>query len=362
VVWIAQQDVPVNTPKQDVPVNTRKQNVPANTLGERGSMPTRFLSERVLTMIHANQIARKARKRRYRSPMAKKEAAAAYLYLIPAFLGLAFITYLPLAGVFGISLFNWDALSAPVFNAGKNFINLFTKDPYFIDSIKVTIYFSVIAVAGSLVYSLAIAMLLNRKIPVRGFWRAVYYVPYVLPAAAVYMGWSFLYETNFGLFNYILSQLGIHKIMFLTDSKAILPSLALISVWLSGNLIVIFLAGLQNVPRVYNEAAEIDGANAWHRFIHVTLPCMSPIILYNILMSLVINMQIVVPALTLTNGGPGNASMFMTFLMYRYAFMSNNLGYACAISFVFFILIGVFTLILFATSKMWTFYEGGDDR
>lgn len=294
--------------------------------------------------------------------MAKKEAIAAYLFLIPAFLGLTFITYLPLAGVFGISLFKWDALSTPVFNAGKNFVNLFTNDPYFKDSIKVTIYFSVIAVIGSLIYSLAIAMLLNRKIPARGFWRAVFYVPYVLPAAAVYMGWSFLYETNFGLFNYILSQLGIHKIMFLTDSHAILPSLALISVWLSGNLIVIFLAGLQNVPKVYSEAAEIDGANAWQRFIHVTIPCMSPIILYNTLMSLVVNMQMVVPALTLTNGGPGNASMFMTFVMYRYAFQNNQLGYACAVSFVFFILIGLITLLLFATSKTWIFYEGGDDR
>jgi multiple sugar transport system permease protein len=302
------------------------------------------------------------RKAKHISPMAKKETRAAYLFLIPALLGLAFITYLPLAGVFGLSLFKWNALSAPVFNGFKNYINLFTTDPYFMDSIKVTVYFSVIAVVGSLLYSLAVAMLLNRKIPARGFFRAVYYVPYVLPAAAVYMGWSFLFDTNFGLFNYILSQLGIHKVLFLTDSSMIIPSLAIISVWLSGNLIVIFLAGLQNVPRVYAEAADIDGANAWHRFIHVTLPCMSPIILYNILMSLVTNLQIVVPALSLTNGGPGNSSMFMSFLMYRYAFQTNQMGYASAISFVFFILIAFFTLILFATSKTWTFYEGGDDK
>jgi multiple sugar transport system permease protein len=294
--------------------------------------------------------------------MVKKESRVAYLCLIPAFLGLAFITYLPLLAVFGISFFSWSALTPPVFTGIDNYVSLFTNDPYFIDSIKVTVYFSVIAIAGSLVYSLAVAMLLNRKIPARTFWRAVYYVPYVLPAAAVYMGWSFLYESNFGFFNYILSELGIHKVLFLADSSAVVPALALISVWLSGNLIVIFLAGLQNVPRVYREAAEIDGANAWHRFIHVTLPFMSPIILYNILMSLVTNMQVVVPALTLTNGGPGNASMFMTFLMYRYAFQSNQMGYACAISFIFFILIAIFTALLFATSKTWTFYEGGENK
>lgn len=313
-------------------------------------------------MLQTMQKAQTYPKKKHRSPMEAKERRAAYLFLIPAFLGLTFITYLPLAAVFGISFFNWSALKAPVYNGINNYITLFTKDPYFLDSIKVTIYFSLIAVAGSMVYSLFIAILLNRRIPARGFWRAVYYVPYVLPAVAVYMGWSFLYDSNFGFFNYILSLFGIHKVLFLTDSSSVVPSLALISVWLSGNLIVIFLAGLQNVPRVYSEAADIDGANAWHRFIHVTIPFMTPVILYNLMMSLVINMQVVVPALTLTNGGPGNASMFMTFLMYRNAFQSNSLGYACAISFVFFVIIAIFTAVLFATSKTWTFYEGGDDK
>lgn len=125
---------------------------------------------------------------------------------------------------------------------------------------------------------------------------------------------------------------------------------------------MIFLAGLQNVPRVYHEAAEIDGANSWQRFIHVTLPCMTPIIFYNLLMSLITNMQVVTPALALTSGGPGNSSMFITYLMYRYAFKSNQIGYACAISFVFFVLIAIFTAVLFATSKMWIFYEGSDEE
>lgn len=239
-------------------------------------------------------------------------------------------------------------------------MRLFTTDPYFKDSIQVTAIFSVLAVLGSLVYSLIVALLLNRDIPARGFFRAVFYLPYVLPAAAVYIGWSWLYETNFGLFNYILGLFGIDNIMFLSDSSYVVPSLAVIAVWLSGNLIVIFLAGLQNVPRVYHEAAEIDGANAWQRFVHVTLPCMTPIIFYNLLMSLITNMQVVTPALALTSGGPGNSSMFITYLMYRYAFKSNQIGYACAISFVFFVLIAIFTAILFSTSKRWVYYEGSD--
>lgn len=300
--------------------------------------------------------------KKHRSPMHKSEQRTAYLCLLPSMIGLIFITYIPLMGVFGISFFNWKGLAKPKFNGINNYVRLFTSDPYFVDSIKATIYFAALAVICSMIYSLFIAMLLNRKVPARGFWRAVFYVPYVLPAVAVYVGWSWLYDSNFGLFNYLLSKVGINKILFLNDSNMVIPSLVLIAVWLSGNLIVIFLAGLQNVPRVYHEAAEIDGANGWQRFRHITLPCMTPIIFYNLLMSLITNMQIVVPALSLTNGGPGNSSMFMTYLMYRYAFKSNQLGYACAISFVFFLLIAIFTGILFVTSKSWIFYEGGEER
>lgn len=301
------------------------------------------------------------KKKRVYSSQSKKEERAAYLCLIPAFIGLTFITYIPLIAVFVLSFFNWKGLSVPVFNGINNYIQLFTTDPYFVDSIKVTVLFSILAVIGSIVYSLIIAILLNRKIPARGFFRVLFYLPYILPAAAVYIGWSWLYETNFGLFNFILKSIGLNGIMFLSDSSAVIPSLALIAVWLSGNLIVIFLAGLQSVPRVYLEAAQIDGANSWQRFLNVTLPCMSPIIFYNLLMSLITNMQIVTPALSLTSGGPGNSSMFMTYLMYKMAFQNNKIGYSCAISFVFFILIAIFTAILFATSKSWIFYEGDND-
>jgi multiple sugar transport system permease protein len=124
-------------------------------------------------------------------------------------------------------------------------------------------------------------------------------------------------------------------------------------------MIVIFLAGLQNVPRVYYEAAEIDGANSFQRFCNVTLPCMSPIIFYNLLMSVIVNLQVVTPAMALTNGGPGNSSRFITYLMYFYAFRQAHLGYASAISFLLFIMVGVFTAVLFATSKTWIFYEEG---
>ena len=302
------------------------------------------------------------RKEGYGARIAKKEAHTAYLFLIPAFIGLIVLTYLPLVAILVLSFFRWKGAGTPSFIGIENYVRLFTTDPYFVESIKVTCYFSVLAVVGSMLFSLVVAMLLNRKIPARGFFRAVFYLPYILPAVAVYIGWAWLYESNFGLFNYILTKMGVHKVNFIADPDYVVPSLALIAVWLSGNLIVIFLAGLQNVPRVYHEAAEIDGANSWQRFVHVTLPSITPIIFYNLLMALVTNLQIVTPALALTNGGPGKSSMFMTYLMYRYAFKTANFGYASSISFVFFIIIAIFTGFVFATSRKWVFYEGGDDR
>ncbi|MGG1513908.1 sugar ABC transporter permease [Paenibacillus oryzisoli] len=299
---------------------------------------------------------------RRRSRFFAGEARVAYICLIPAIVGLIFLTYLPLLGVLGISMTNWTGLKSPEFIGFSNYIALFTTDPYIKDSIIATLYFAFLSVAGSMIYSLFIAMLLNRKIPARGFFRAVFYVPFVLPAAAIYVGWSWLYEANFGFFNYLLSEIGLNKILFIADSNYVVPSLSLIAVWLSGNLIVIFLAGLQNVPSVYHEAAEMDGANGWNRFRHITLPCMTPIIFYNLLLSLIANLQVVTPALALTNGGPGNSSRFMTYLMYDQAFVNYKLGYACATTFIIFAILAAFTAVLFKTSKRWIFSEGDDDQ
>ena len=295
--------------------------------------------------------------------MARKEAREAKLFLIPAFLGLTFITYLPLLAAFALSFFKWTAIMPkPIFIGFDNYIRLFTQDLFFWNSIKVTITYACLSVGISMLYALSIAMLLNRKMPARTFFRAVFYVPYIIPAMAVYMSWGLLFNSDFGIFNALLASNGLQRIAFLADSRTIIPSLALIAVWGSGNLIVIFLSGLGNVPRVYHEAAEIDGASGFARLCHITLPCMSPIIFYNLLMCLIANMQVVVPSLLFagSNRTTYPEYTFMSFLMYRTGFINNNLSYASAISTVFFVIIGIFTVILFATSKSWLFYEGGD--
>lgn len=299
-------------------------------------------------------------KGRKRSNAGRKETLTAYLCLIPAFLGLSVISYVPTIAVFILSLFNWNGITAPEFIGFENFARIFTKDIYFTASLKATLLYALLAVCGSILYSLVIALLLNMKIKGRTFWRSVFFIPYLLPAMGVFTGWKWLYEINYGLFNFINRLLGLPAQQFLESPAQVLPSLALIAVWCSGNLIVIFLAGLQNVPRVYLEAAEIDGANAWQRFWNVTIPSISPIIFYNVLSALIVNLQVITPALALTDGGPQNGSMFMSYVIYMYAFRKNKMGYAAAYASVFFVVVGIFTILLFATQKSQFFGEGDD--
>lgn len=287
----------------------------------------------------------------------RQEERVAYLCLIPAFLGVSLISYVPTIAVFILSFFEWNGLTAPKFVGVGNFVRIFTKDIYFRDSIQATVLYAFLAVVGAVIYSLIIALLLNMDIKGRTLFRSIFFIPYLLPAIGVFKGWEWLYEGNFGLFNFLFRMMGISPQRFLNSPNQVIPSLVLIAIWTSGNLIVIFLAGLQNVPRVYMEAARIDGANAWQRFVNVTVPSISPIIFYNVLTALITHLQVINPALALTNGGPGKKSMFMSYVIYLYGFQKNKMGYAAAYSVIFFLIVGVFTMILFKTQKSQLFGE-----
>ena len=297
----------------------------------------------------------------------RSEARAAKIFLIPAFLGLSLITYIPLASVFILSLFEWRIPGAPSFAGFANYRHLFTENFFFWTSIRVTIVYAFLTVALGMVYSMVIALLLNRKMPGRAVFRTIFYLPFIIPVVASFTVWRLLYSWQ-GPFNSIINMLGGSRTHFLADNSTIIPALAIVAVWASGNIIVIKMAGLGNVPRVYQEAAEIDGANAWHRFWKITIPCMTPLIFYNMLMSLVTHMQVFVPSLIMASGGSAGRGivpesyLFMTFTMYREGFMNSFMGRANALAFIFFVLVGIFTAILFATSKSWLFYEGGDPK
>ena len=290
----------------------------------------------------------------------RRNSLTAYLFLAPAILGLLALTIVPILGVVGISLTKWTGLQPPTWIGVGNYAEIATGgDFYFAHSIAATLYFALGAVVSGIVYAFLVAMMLNQKVPARGFWRSVFFLPYVVPAIGTCIVWSWLYESNFGVLNYLLHLVGISKVPWLQDERFIIPSLIIMTVWAAGSTIVIFLAGIQNVPRSYLEAVEIDGGNAWHKFRHVTFPLMTPIIFFNFLMSMIANLQIFVPAYSLTQGGPSDRSLFMVYLIYREGFMRNNFGHASALSLIFFLFIAALTAVIFSTSRRWIYYEGG---
>ncbi len=287
-----------------------------------------------------------------------KTTIVAYMCLAPAILGLLILYVIPIIGVTVMSFTEWTGLKPPEFIGFANYKSIFTEDFYFGQSVLVTIYFALSSVIGGIVYSFAVAMMLTRNIPARGFWRSVYFIPFVVPAIAANVVWSWIYDSNFGVLNYLRNLVGLNKSLFIMGEKTAIPSLALIVIWGTGNLIVIFLAGLQNVPKTYLEAVEIDGGNAWHKFRNVTIPMMTPIIFFNFLMSTIMNLQVFIPAFALTKGGPNNHTLFWAYYIYREGFMRNNFGYASALSLLFFIFVALITALIFRTSNKWLFYEG----
>jgi multiple sugar transport system permease protein len=287
-----------------------------------------------------------------------KNALTAYLFLTPALLGLIFMTTLPLLGVVGISLTRWTGLTPPSWVGLENYRNILTNDMFFWPSVAATLRFAFDAVVVGTVYAFAMAMMLNRSVKGRGFFRSIFFLPYVVPTIGAAVIWGWMYEANFGVFNYFLSLFGIDRVRWLGDPATATPAIVAMTVWGLGNVIVIYLAGLQSVPKTYLEAVEIDGGNAWHKFVHVTLPLMSPIIFFNVLMSLIANLQVFVPAKALTNGRPNNSTLYMVLLIFREGFERNNFGHAAAVSLLFFIFIGAVTALVFALSRSWLFSEG----
>ncbi|HTX72645.1 MAG TPA: sugar ABC transporter permease [Rectinemataceae bacterium] len=294
--------------------------------------------------------------------MSRKSTArstlVAYLFLTPAILGLVFMTFLPILGVIGMSLTRWTGLQPPVWVGLGNFKHIFTEDMFFGASVKATLYFAFGSVILGTVYAFAIAMLLNQRIRARGFFRSVFFLPYIVPSIGAAVVWGWMYESNFGVFNYFLNLLGLDKVRWLAEDATATPALIIMTIWGLGNFIVIYLAGLQGVPKTYLEAVEIDGGNAWHKFRHITLPLMSPIIFFNVLMSIITNLQVFVPAYSITKGAPDNTTLYMVYLIYRESFQRNNFGLAAAYSLIFFVFVALITALIFRTSRSWTFFEG----
>ena len=282
-----------------------------------------------------------------------------YFFIAPAIIGLICFNFGPMLFSLGVSFTSWDVITDMEFIGFENYINLF-HDPLFFQSLKVTLLYTLITVPLITCVPLLIAILLNTKVKGIAVFRTIFYVPSIVPAVASAAIWMYIYNPLYGLLNSILKIFGIPSQNFIFSETQAIPSLAVMALWAAGNTVVIYLAGLQGVSKQLYEAAEIDGAGVFSRFKNITIPMMTPIIFYNFVMAIINSMQIFTQAYIMTEGGPANATYFYALMVYDNAFKQSKMGYSAAMSWVFFIIIAVLTLIVFKTQNKWVIYENGD--
>jgi multiple sugar transport system permease protein len=256
-----------------------------------------------------------------------------------------------------LSFTEYDILSAPEFIGITNYVKMFSEDPSFWDALRVTLTYAIFSVPIGLALSLGIALLLNQNVPGIALWRTIYYLPSVVSGVAVAMLWVWLFHSQFGLFNLALNAIGIDGPAWLSDPDWALSALVIMSFWTIGGGMVINLAGLQGIPTEMYEAASLDGANAWHRFWSVTLPLMSPVLFFNLVMGVIETFQYFTNAFVMTNGGPGRATLFYNLYLFQNAFRFYKMGYASALAWVMLLIILVLTLGIFKSSPYWVYYE-----
>jgi multiple sugar transport system permease protein len=292
------------------------------------------------------------------NPLKKKEAQIAYLFLLPTLVGFTIFVIGPMIASIFISLYKWDILSSPQFVAFKNYLHLL-KDIRLLTCYSNTFRFVVLAVSINIMCALLIAVAINAKMhgTLRGFYRSAVFLPVMVSAAAVSVVWFFLLDTDFGVVNYYLLKLGLRKIPWLTSSRYSLWSIVLVDVWKTlGFNVVLFSAGLQNIPRHLYEAALIDGANRWHSFRYITIPMLSPTLFFAIVWALIGAFQVFDYPFIMTQGGPGDSSRTIVLYLYEHGFRFFSMGYASTVALSLFIIILLLTLLQLKFSERWVFY------
>ncbi len=288
----------------------------------------------------------------------RSEGMTGYLFISPWIIGFLIFTMGPFLASLVFSFTEWDLIGQPKFIGVDNYVAL-GNDPLFWQALKVTGFYSLGRVPLGIIIGLAAALLLNQKVRFVGIWRVIYYMPVVLPPVAVSMLWMWIYNPDYGILNGVLWALfGVHGPAWLQDEHWVLPSLMMMAVWgMLGRNMIIYLSGLKSIAPEMYEAADIDGANPWHKFIQITVPMMTPIIFFNLIMGLMDSFKLFTQAYVMTQGGPRYASLFYVYYLYQHAFQRFHMGYASAMAWVFFLILLIFTAIIFRSSKLWVYYE-----
>jgi multiple sugar transport system permease protein len=281
------------------------------------------------------------------------------LFALPWIIGLVLFHAYPLIMSAYYSLTSYSILEPGEWVGFNNYSTLFQDEVFWI-SIYNTLYFTFIFVPLSIVIGVILALLLNLKIKGQGFYRTLFFMPSLVPPVATTIIWLWLLNPQFGLVNYWLDQFGISGPPWIGSEIWSKPSLILMSLWGTGQAVVIYLAGLQDVPQEYYDAAHVDGASAWQRTKHITLPLLTPVIFFNLIMGTIGALQNFVLPYTLTNGRgtPANSMMFYVMYLYQNGFGYLKMGYASAMAWILFLIVVILTALIFITQKHWVHYQG----
>lgn len=289
--------------------------------------------------------------------LARREALWGFAFISPWIIGLVLFTAGPVLAAFYFGFTDYPILSAPQWIGLANYAAIL-QDPLFLTAIENTLYFVLIRVPLHLVVAFVLALLVSR--PLRGIkgLRTLIYFPSMAPLVSLALMWRALLDSRSGYVNYYLSWLlGLPQIDWLTSESLIKPAIIGMSLWDIGIAMVVFLAGIQGIPDQLYEAAEIDGANGWRRLLAVTIPMMTPVILFNLIIDVINSFQVFAYAYILTDGGPVNASLFYVLYIYRMSFEQFKMGYASALAVILFVAILICTTILMRSSDQWVQYE-----
>lgn len=297
-------------------------------------------------------------RRRRPSLLVRQEHRAALGFLLPSFILFAVFDGLAVLVSLGLSFTKWNLFNAVHFAGLANYGFLF-RDPVFHKVFMNTVLFVIGTVPVQMVMSLAIALLLNMRVPGRPVFRLMYFLPVVTQPVAVALAWSWLFNSNYGLINSVLTGLGlVHPPGWLNSTHWALPAVMIVAIWQQvGYSMVLFLAGLQSIPQELYDAGEIDGAVGWNRLRYLTLPMLSPTTFFILIISVIFSFQVFDLTFIMTNGGPANATNTIVFDIYQNAFVFYRMGVATAVAWVLFFLIFVFTLIQYRLQRVWVFYE-----
>jgi multiple sugar transport system permease protein len=290
--------------------------------------------------------------------MRQREELEAYAMISLAMIGLFVFVLGPVAASIAMSLTKWNVIQPPEWIGAQNYVEMST-DKWFWHSLWLTTVYSVLGVPLAMAWGFAIAMLMNQGVRWIALWRTIYYLPAVISGVVMSLMWMWLFNPDLGLVNGMLVQIGVtNPPRWLADPDLVLPTLILLNLWRAGGHMVIYLAGLQGIPTHLYEAASIDGATALHRFWHVTIPMMSPVILFELVMGVIASFQVFAVAFIATQGGPADATLFYVLYLYRKAFQYFDMGYASALACILFLIILGLTAAIMKYSGRWVYYAG----